>query len=179
MLNGKFVCVKGFNGMMTKGKIYDFTDGKTMLDCGVETNTYLDEVSWNNINGDYTVIKSCNAQPKDLLQMGRIVKHKNDAWGFVLKESILYPHGLNLISIFDDNLATNGGRYDIVEIYEATEMSCFDVCEKVKNIGKLLWKREEKTPQQIEIEEIEKKQRELAEKQKKLADRIAQINNIK
>lgn len=186
MLEGKFVATRNDydneEAWFTKGKVYEFVGGSIIFDNGFVDNfesiTHFEDVNptWEGILTPY------NPQPKDLLQMGVIAKLKNGKMGFVLKENIIYKTSLTALEAFNNDLTCNTPHchiWDISEIYESTQHSCFESNGDISHLGKLLWKREEKTPQQIELEEIEKKQRELAEEQKKLADRIAQINNIK
>ena len=74
-------------------------------------------------------------------------------------------NGVTKLSYFDENLIDNDGysEYDIMEIrgYAGTDQ---------KNIEgrEIIWKREEKSPTQIKIEELETEQR-------KIADKIAEL----
>ena len=74
-------------------------------------------------------------------------------------------NGVTKLSDFDENLMDNDGysHYDIMEI-----RGYADVNQKNIEGRGIIWKREEKAPTQLKLEELEKKQREIADEMKKL-----------
>jgi hypothetical protein len=169
MLEGKFICIKqnGIGKFMTKGKVYEFKNGTTVTNSGNNTFKVTDLEEFNNIF--ITKLAPYDPQqPKDILTIGRIVKHRNGKMGFVLKESIIYNERMGFVSEYFENLEHVIDEWSIIEIYEYTVTSHFKTDGNVGDLGDLVWKREEKTAQQIEIERIENKMRKLADDLKNL-----------
>jgi len=111
---------------------------------------------------------------RELIKPCYVVRIRDGRWliAFTIKDNGINFNEIGDISIgvtklsnFDKRLIDKDGysQYDIMEIrgYAETEQ---------KNIGttKIIWKREEKTPTQIKLEELETEQR-------KIADKIAEL----
>lgn len=109
---------------------------------------------------------------KSDLKSGDKVVYRNGTERYVLIEtetlhSIVTGDKSTLLKYFNDNL-----------YWEETRVNSNAIMKVYRN-NELIWERVEepvKTPQQIELEKIEIRQRELAEEQKKLADRINELS---
>ena len=73
--------------------------------------------------------------------------------------------GITRMSSIDKNLLDDSKmpEYDIMEIRGYADVNQFDIENRP-----LIWKREEKSPTQIKLKELEKKQREIADEMEKL-----------
>jgi len=70
-------------------------------------------------------------------------------------------HGVTKVSSFDENLLDSDSVscYDIMEIRGFTNTNQYDIKNR-----EIIWERIEKSPTQIKLEELEKQQREIADK---------------
>lgn len=169
--NGKIRCLstEGYT-CFTKGKVYEINDGSITTDNGHVDYKYKSLSDFRNRVGAKfeevfdddlrKLIKPCMlVRCRD-----RVLRMAIQCEGeIVLKtsESIRYIDFSN----YDNNLLLKKRTMeylDIIEVYGYTN-SRFTSLEIRKDYRDLIWKREEKSPQQIKIEEIERKQRELAD----------------
>lgn len=77
-----------------------------------------------------------------------------------------------LSSLNEDLTCKYSEDRDIMEVHNAMMFNTNQREEQYFHEGTLLWKREEKSPTQIKIEEIEKKQRDLADELKQLQEEL-------
>jgi len=105
----------------------------------------------------------------DLLKDGMkgVLKNKSEIYFIPTVEKFLdRDYGANLICRnYNKDLTSykRGERYNVLELWYE---------------GKLIAKRKEKSPQQIEIEKIQAEMNELSDKQKELADRLKKLKGV-
>lgn len=179
--NFKVRCINDgeFSTLYTSGKVYEISDGIFVFDDGEEIDETINCVedlilytsaTWKLIEdeGENKV-----EDLRELIKPCYVVKLRDEPWCVAIKEandlgfykiSRTDMIGISSISSYDESLNNkNNDSYDIVEIREYVPCILFSY----KN-AKLVWKRIEKSPRQIEIESIEQEQR-------KLADRLAKL----
>lgn len=109
-----------------------------------------------------------NKFDKSMLKDGMVVVTREGEKYLVLGDKLLRNGGHNELGVYSDDMRVfdHSGDFDIVEVHEFVSAISLDI-----NHWKLslLWKREEKTPTQLKIEEMESS---VAELQK-------QINELK
>lgn len=109
-----------------------------------------------------------NPSPKDLLTVGRVVELRDGIKGFVLPDRIIAKDGWINLKNYDENCndSTNS-EYDIVEIYDApinNRGEAWNLRSSDKECLNLVWKREEKSKEQIEKEAIQIEMEKLAKR---------------
>lgn len=179
MLNGKFICTRTSNseGFMTKNKIYTFEDGVFTKD-----NDYKEVVSvdsFRDFNNKYfaQIAPAQLTLKEEFLIVGRVIELRNGWMGFVLPDRIITENGWHNISDYTDDLKdcdVDDDEFDIMEIFDAPIIGGsswnFGCSGKIgySDLLPSVWKRIEKTSQQIEIEYIESQMRKLADELNKL-----------
>jgi hypothetical protein len=68
----------------------------------------------------------------------------------------------------DDLTSFNGSKYDVMQVFDFAD-DRFDISTENRE---LLWERIEKSPQQIKLEELENKQREIADEIRKISEEM-------
>lgn len=108
---------------------------------------------------------------KSDLKDGMVVKIRDGNFYLVVGDKLIGKYGFNVFSDYDDNLTCKPDSFDIIAVYETTDVySIYRLFDENQLIN--IWQRES-----VEVKRIEKEMRELAEKQEELADQLAQINN--
>jgi hypothetical protein len=126
-----------------------------------------------------TNCKDCHvlsSTPKDLLTVGRVVELRDGTMGFVLPDRIISENTWFDLKHYREDALYNHIRpscveqYDIVEIFDCPiknklswNFGCYDKYGLVS-----VWKREEKSPEQIEKEAIQIEMEKLAQRLKQL-----------
>lgn len=161
------------NGFYTTNKIYEIKDGVLVLDNGTRitgiTNFYCIQ---RDFNAKFELV---DEDFRELIESGYIVKFKSERWALCLARgnNIIGMNDINDISIGITNTEIlnellidvfGNSKYDIMEI----RGYCPNADQTSINDRPLIWKREEKSPTQLEIESIESEQR-------KLADRLSEL----
>lgn len=182
--NGKIRCLdaKGLNRVYTKDKVYEVVNGSIFRDDCTSSPIHESFDEWCRLRGGKweevkDVKNMCEiADLREMLKPCMFVKCRDEVLRMVVQcESKI------IIKRFDNMWWIDVCDYDNVLMLENRENACFDIIEVYGYDGeggnslrptvrtrKLIWKREEKTPQQIEIEQIEAEQR-------KLADRLSEL----
>lgn len=173
MLNGRFICVRGYEDFMTEGKVYEFVNGRVNWDNG---NVFINAESVEHYNFRcLTQIAPYNPTPKDLLTVGRVVELRDGTMGIFINNKLILKDGWFNLSNYDENLNRNGWKEkDVVEIYDDTfdgvgydswNFRCGN-SKKLKLVS--VWQRESKSPQQLEKEAIQIEMEKLAKRLKEL-----------
>ena len=139
------------------------TEGKIATILIVEFGHYkVDTCRWYNFVDemiDHEATAKLNF-PKSLLKSGDKVTYREggERWVLLETDSIHFGSGSisNVIKNYDDNLLELNRRSEVLDIM------------KIERGTELIWKREEKSSKQIEIEAIENEM-------KKLAERLEQV----
>lgn len=173
--NGKIRCINPMGCVFyTKDKAYDVKNGQFTTDDGCRSeeyesfeHLYEDSVAkWEEIKEDLReMLKPCMVvKCRDgILRM--LIQCED---GIVLKQLNTVEY-IKLSDYYNDLLINKqrNQHLDIIEVYGYSNNKSTSL-ELRTNYRELLWKREEKSKTQIEIEEIETEQR-------KLADRLAKL----
>ena len=176
--NFKVKCldVRGYNKYYTKGKVYEVIDGVFTYDGGdvIENITSFDDFNirtsamWELIEDSSDLrewIKPCYVVRFRCGVHGWCVamNRSNGEIGFNSIDNL--RRGIVRMSSFDEKLLDNSNmsEYDIMEI-----RGYADVDQTRIDNRPLIWKREEISPTQLKLEELEKKQREIADEMEKL-----------
>lgn len=172
--NGKIRCIDNNNvRWYTTGKIYEVKDG-VFFDDEYDKEEIESFEAWSAGRGSKW--EEVKEDLRELLKPCMMVKCRDGILRMVVQcEDGLIIKRFNgndwiLISDYNDDLTLVkrvNEHLDIIEIYGYEKFHGKSLQPSI-NSRELLWKREEKSPQQIEIEEIEAEQR-------KLADRLAKL----
>lgn len=54
MLNGKFIATKDWSNIFTRGKVYEFVDGRTIMDGGARSSRYSSLEDFYKVNTSFT-----------------------------------------------------------------------------------------------------------------------------
>ena len=174
--NFKVKCldVRGYDKYYTKGKIYEVVDGVFTYDDG---DVFGNITSFDDFNASTFAIWELIEDSSDLrtmLKQGCVVVHVDDT----LSKVEMNNEGKLVISGDDhwccvSSLAKNLSGYmedqsaDIKEVYGHSRYNQY--AHTVSLYGReLIWKRTEISPTQLKLEELEKKQREIADEMEKL-----------
>lgn len=161
---------------LTVGKVYETDDlGNGLIDDNGSRHSNDDRIM------DFKVSKFEEVKGEDevedlreMLKVGYVVKYRNGEFRMVMETEMgicfVNSNGYYLAKTdFDKNLKVISmcETFDIVEVYgfKCHYSDCLEVSSKYR---KLIWKREEKSPTEIKLEELEKKQREIADEMEKL-----------
>lgn len=167
MLNERVICIKSGLHKTTTGKIYNVVNGCIVWDDGNYDNNIL---SVENMNERF-FSKFKLFTPKDLLMVGRVVELRNGTMGFVLPDRIVSKDGWYDINDYDvDCKDKNYPNLNIVEIYDCPILGnrAWNFGAENKKSLVSVWKREEKSPQQIEKEAIRSEMEKLAKRLEEL-----------
>jgi len=159
----------GYRNGVEKGDILVCVDKREPLD-GFHLGNGEVSVVWAN---DYKSYFEENTQMKksDLKSGMRIVHGKHDRhedqFAIVVVDTgkiFFADGGWNYLDSYEEDLTRGSGVWDITEVYDAPDhgMLNFDVK------GDLLWKRETKTPEQIQLDKITAQIAELSDQADKL-----------
>lgn len=184
-MNGNFKirALKSDDDYFIKGDVIEFKNGHTRWRDGedsCEYESYKEFIKDNYLWEDFLeLIEEKEEENKiedlrELIKPCYVVKFRDEEWGIAMIRinEIIGFHkindissGITNLSYMDKNLEDINGEteYDIVEIRGYS-----DVDQKDIESRPLIWKREEKSPTQLEIESIELEQR-------KLADRLSEL----
>jgi hypothetical protein len=116
---------------------------------------------------------------KDMLRTGMRVKYSNDQIAIVLKDIgiLAMDDGFNFLSHLDDHLQDKDNddntEWSIDSVYEGYEGNS-NILD-LKNLGTLIWKREDKSPEQIQLGVLLKQISELNAQ----ATKLQEIINVK
>ena len=169
-MNGNFKvrALETHNDFFTNGDIFIFKNGITTWNNGNESLTYdnflelIGRNSWDNYLEE--VKEEGDNKMEDLRELIKpcmVVKFRDDVLTMVYdtQNGINFNTETNgytdLKSLNEQLLYKDDSHYDIVEIYglyPCTGSFCHKISTKDRP---LIWKREEKSPTQIKIEEIE------------------------
>ena len=169
-------CVSTY-GSFTVNKIYMSDDyGKNIVD---DDGTPYNKHANNFIFTSFKEIKEGEVKMEDLRELIKpcyVVKMRDETWCVAIKEATDLGFyrisrtdmiGISSISSYNESLNNrNDDAYDIVEIREYVPCILFSY-----ENAKLVWKREEKSPQQLEIESIEADMRKLANRLNELKEK--------
>ena len=171
----------GSNRYFTYNKIYEIKDGVLILDNGTRlTNIQNFSSICYNINATFEEIKEEGENRmedlRELIKPCYVVRFRGgvNSWGIAMNRSNgevgfnsidNLQRGIIRMSSFDEKLLDNSNmsEYDIMEI-----RGYADVDQTRIDNRPLIWKRNEKSSTQLKLEELEKKQREIADEMEKL-----------
>ena len=178
-MNGNFKvrCLHegGYNKYYTKGKVYEVIDGVFTYDDGdvVENITSFDDFNIRT-SAMWELIED-SSDLRELIKPCYVVRFRGEEdWclamnrtdgtiGFNSINNI--RRGIIRMSSLDENLLDNSNmsEYDIMEI-----RGYADVDQTRIDNRPLIWERTEISPTQLKLEELEKRQREIADEMEKL-----------
>jgi hypothetical protein len=124
-------------------------------------------INWRDVMTTFT---------KDMLRTGMRVKYNNDQTAMVLKDIgiLAMDGGFNFLSHLDDDIQdkdnNDNTEWSIDSVYEGYEGNS-NILD-LKNLGKLIWKREDKSPEQVQLDILLKQISELNTQANKLQETI-------
>lgn len=183
-MNGNFKvrALKTHADFFTNGDIFVFKNGRTTWKNGNESFDYDNFLELINNNGWVDLLEEVKEEGEDKMEDLRelvkpcyVVKIRGEnEWclamnrrdgtiGFNSINNI--GRGITRMSSLDKNLLDDSkmSEYDIMEIRGYADVNQFEI-----ETRPLIWKRTEKSPTQLKLEELEKKQREIADEMEKL-----------
>ena len=175
-LKVKCLDVRGYNKYYTKGKVYEVIDGVFTYDDGdvIENITSFDDFNIRT-SAMWELIED-SSDLRELIKPCMVVKMRNDKLWLVglNREGICYnlnddsSYGLYMKEYNKDLICrADMHQFDIMEIYG--HMDYASDCNQLNVSNRLLiWKRTEISPTQLKLEELEKKQRAIADEMEKL-----------
>ena len=177
-MNGNFkvkcLDVRGYDGYYTEGKIYEVVDGVFTYDDGDVIRNITSFDDFNTSTSAMWELVEDSSDLRELVKQGYVVKHIDDT----LSKIEMNGDGKLVISGDDhwctlDKLTKDLSGYNgdvnstIKEIYGHSHSNAY--AHKVSLSSRdIIWKREEISPTQLKLEELEKKQREIADEMEKL-----------
>ena len=195
--NWKMRCLdNGGSSFCKTGNVYEAKDGKFQKEGGVNSTKYksFEDFIMHNTNTPWELIKEESKFTLDDIKEGYLVRIRDGRLLLVVRMEdggfIGYDKKLNYIvdinkSYYDAEMNSrysiyNGEKYEIVPNTEE-----YDITEAYGNISDeydkalfstsnrtLLYKREELSPQQLKLKELEDKQREIADEISKLRESL-------
>lgn len=158
---------------------------RLFFDNGDKSLVYT-SIDFFNLNCSSKIAPYIPTLKEKYLQVGNVVKLRNNKKGFVLPDRLIFKDCWGILDRYDENLIhTPNNEYDVVEVFENPIRNIYDQSfawnfEVGSNHFLVpIWKREEKSAQQLEIERIESEMRKLSEAQNKLADELSKVKNCK
>ena len=171
--NGKIRCLdaKGLARVYTKDKVYEVVNGSIFRDDCTSSPIHESFDEWCRLRGGkWEEVKEIE-DLREIIKPCMLVKCRNGEYRIVLqysdgiildgfdKQGFIDIHRYNKdLTMCDED----SREFDIIEVYGYSFLTSH-ILSAWEPQRQLIWKREEKTPQQIKIEEIERKQRELAD----------------
>jgi len=160
----KVKCIKSVEGQLTKNRIYVINN---------ENSTYFNVTNdLGNIAPYYKhrFEKVEEDMKKSDLKDGMVVRQRDNSMALVLNGCFMEKGSMMQIEEYDESLIEieGDGDYDIMEVY-TTSGNRLSELFKEGNLTSI-WKRQEKSPQELELEELEKQQREIADRMKQVRE---------
>lgn len=173
--NFKVKCLdaRGCSGY-TNGKIYEVVDGVFTYNSGNNIIGIDSFDEFNNMTSAIWELVEDSSDLRELIKPCYAVRIRDGRWliAFTKKDGDIamqditdISYGVTAVSNFEKNTLNhrNSEQYDIMEIrgYANADQT------NIENRD-VIWKREEKSPTQLKLEELEKKQREIADEMENL-----------
>ena len=174
--NFKIMALKDYEDYFIEGDIIEFKNGHTRWRDGSDSYIYKDYAEFISRNitriGYFELIEDVENKMEDLRELivvGRVVKFDDGKISRVeinnLEELCFSGEHWFPVARLNSNLKYSDMK--IVEIYGRCGSNA-DAWKLSTDHRNLIWKRTEKSPTQFKLEELEKKQREIADEMEKL-----------
>ena len=175
-LKVKCLDVRGYDEYYTKGKVYEVVDGVFTYDNGYVIENITSFEDFNIRTAAMWELIEDSSDLRELIKPCYVVRFRGGTSGWCIAMNRSngrigfnsidnLQRGIVRMSSLDEKLLDNSNmsEYDIMEI-----RGYADVDQTRIDNRPLIWKRTELSPTQLKLEELEKKQREIADEMEKL-----------
>lgn len=183
-MNGNFKvrALETHNDFFTKGDIFVFKNGITTWNSGSESleyDNFLELIGRNSWVDYFEEIKEEGENKmedlRELIKVCYVIKMRDEKYAFVGQATggicFDWKDGASCMMLYDYNknlcYCDDYPRYDVMEIYGYSKHPYASTNASIEG-RPLIWKRTEISPTQLKLEELEKKQREIADEMEKL-----------